>query len=205
MTVRRVSLVVLFVLAAAAACAAAPEAKTPAQLLAQMAAMAATLNDYEVSGVGESDGKRDVFKVYFLKPQLVRLDSERGQVSVQPNGTIRGRLGKGPFGMISQGIGRDDQKLKDAEGVPFWDSHYAATVTRIQERLKEGAKATLTSDSDAYRLEVRSGTTTWKYVIDRKTLFFRENTRSAGDRTVETTRYSDFRSNTGLKPAFFKF
>ena len=58
---------------------------------------------------------------------------------------------------------------------------------------------------EAYRLELRSGTATWKYVIDRKTLFFRENTRSTADRVVETTRYSDFRANTGLKPAFFKF
>jgi outer membrane lipoprotein-sorting protein len=203
--VRRVTLLMLCALAAAATCLAAPEAKTSAQLLAQMAAAAASFEDYEVSGVGETNGKREEFKVYFKKPELVRIDTERGQVAVQPNGTIRGRLGKGPFGMISKGIGRDDAQLRDSEGVPFWNSHYAATVARIQEQVKNGAKSSVTSEDDTYELEVRSGNTTFYYTVDKKTLFFRENRRTVGGKVVETTRYSGFRPNTGMKATFFKF
>lgn len=184
---------------------AAPELKTPAQLVARMAAAAASLEDYEVTGVGESDGKKNEFKVYFKKPDLVRIDTERGQVSVQPNGTIRGRLGKGAFGMISRKIERDDAQLKDEEGIAFYDSHYAATVKRIQDQLQAGAKASMKTLPDGYELEVHSGNTTWRYTLDKNSFFFRENSRTVDGKVVETTRYSDFHPNAGLKATFFKF
>src|SRR5262245_42096845 len=85
--------VVPLCLALAAACQAA-EPKNAEELVTQMEQMAARLQDYEVRGESDHDGKHEKYRLYFMKPGLVRIDSEGGQVSVQPNGEIRGRLGK---------------------------------------------------------------------------------------------------------------
>src|SRR5262245_8419836 len=106
---------------------AAQEPKNADEVVTRMEQMAAGLHDYEVRGDGGADGKKQHFKFYFLAPALVRIDSDDGQVAVQPNGEIRGRLGKGVFGNISRKLDRNDKRLRDAEGIPFWDSHFAAS------------------------------------------------------------------------------
>src|SRR5690349_3961854 len=84
--------------------------KTVTELLARMETAAASLQNYEVTGDGESDGKPNHFNLCFRSPNLVRIDSKEGQVSVQPNGDIRGRLGHGVFGKVSQKLSHDDDK-----------------------------------------------------------------------------------------------
>lgn len=184
---------------------AATTARTPAELVSQMRAAAAALEDYQVAGEGVSDGKHQHFRFFFKKPDLVRLDAGDGQVAVQPNGNVRGRLGHGPFGRISRKLNRDDDRLKDPEGIPFWDSYFAAVVARIEDQIQKGATAAMESGPETHTLTIRSGHTTWTYVIDDRTLFFRENSRTVDGREVERTRYSDFRPNTGLSESFFKF
>jgi hypothetical protein len=181
------------------------EPRTAEDVLARMESMAAGLQDYEVNGQGEAHGKRNKFKLYFKKPDLVRIDAEDGQVSVQPNGDVRGRLGHGPFGNISRKIDRDDPRLKDDEGIPFYESHYPAMLGRMRAQLKAGATSSLNADQGAYYLELRSGDTVWKYTIEKSTLFPRENSRWVAGRLVEITSYSDFRANAGLKTGHFKF
>lgn len=188
-----------------AASGAQEQPRSASDLLAKMDAAAAALQDYEVTGDGETDGKPNHFTLYFKSPNLVRIDSKEGQVSVQPNGDIRGRLGHGPFGKISQKLSRDDEKLKDSEGIPFYDSHFAATISRIKELVKGGATAKMTVKKDGYSLVLKQDTTFWRYEIDPKTWFFMESARTVNGKRVEITRYSGFKPNTGIKTDHFKF
>src|SRR5205085_12356234 len=165
----------------------------------------AGIQDYEVVGDSEANGKKSHFKLFYRKPDLVRIDTEDGQVSVQPNGDVRGRLGHGPFGAISRKIDRDDRRLRDSEGIAFWESHFPAAVARMRAQLKAGASATLRVDADTYTLELRNGDTSWRYVIDKATLFPRENSRTVNGKQVEITRYSNLKLNTGIPVGHFKF
>jgi len=192
-------------LSAAAVGRAAPEPKNAEDLVARLEATAASLQDYEVNGEGVAEGKHDRYKLYFKRPDLVRIDAKDGEVSVQPNGDIRGRLGRGPFGFISRKIGRNDSRLRDKEGIPFWESHYPATVARIRSQLRNGATASMTTGPETYTLTLRSGDVTWQYVSDKATMFFRENSRSVNGKQVEVTRYFNYRPNIGLKTSVFKF
>src|SRR5262249_2133290 len=114
-------------------------------------------------------------------------------------------LGHGLFGRISRRMKRDDTRLRDDEGCPFWDSTYAAAVARIQSRIRAGAGATVAENPDGFDLKICSGPTVWQYAIDAETLFFRAPSRAEGGTQVENTRYSDFRSNVGLEPRLFEF
>jgi outer membrane lipoprotein-sorting protein len=182
-----------------------PKGETVDELLARMEARAAEWQDYTVSGESETHGKPSHFKLYFKQPDLVRIDTHRGQVTVQPNGEIRGRRGHGLFGHISRQIKRDDSRLKDADGRPFWDSSYSATLTLIRSRIKEGAIATVSTEPAGLQLELRSGLDTWRYVIDPDTLFFHETTHSKEGEPLQVTHYTDFRANVGLEPHVFEF
>src|SRR5689334_772914 len=80
-----------------------PAAKQPSnvsELLASLDRAAAGLQDYTVNGVTAADGKAQKFKVTFKRPNLVRVDTGSGQVAVQPNGEIKGRLGHGPLARV---------------------------------------------------------------------------------------------------------
>jgi len=145
------------------------------------------------------------FKFYFKQPDLVRIDTDRGQVTVEPDGEIRGRRGKGLLGKISRRLSREDLRLKDHEGIPFCDGHYAATVARIRSQVKAGATARVSAAPDGLNLEVRSGEKIWRYRIDPETLFFRECAVSERGDPIATTRYSDFRPNVGLETGRFCF
>ena len=182
-----------------------PNTENVAALLCRMEARAAYLQDYTVIGEAESNGRTARCKLYFKQPNLVRIDTRKGQVTVQPNGEIRGRLGHGLFGRISRRLDRNDPRLRDADGTPFWDASYPATLTQIRSRIRAGACATLSETPDGFDLKIRSDPTVWEYVIDSETLFFRETSRSEGGRQVEDTHYSDFRCNVGLEPCVFEF
>src|SRR5437899_986059 len=85
-----------------------PPSKKPdtvAELLSSLDTAAANLQDYTVTGTTEANGKKHQFKLTYKRPNLVRIDTHAGQVSVQPNGEIKGRLGRGPFGKIAQKLG----------------------------------------------------------------------------------------------------
>lgn len=187
----------------AAAGTGAGTAATPGQLIAAMRAAAAALEDYQVTGESVSDGKRQRFQFFFKKPDLVRINTRRGQVTVQPNGKICGRLGRSQLGGIWWEIGRNDKRLRDSEGIPFWDTHFAAIVDRIARRLQSGAAAAVESGADTCTLTVCLENTSWTYVIDSQTLFFRETSRSMDGQEVERTRYSNFRANSGLRKSLF--
>jgi len=204
---RRYVTYLLILIAAGLPALAQPARKpeTAAALLAEMQARAARMRDYTVDGESERDGKTSHFKLYFKQPDLVRVDTSRGQVTVEPTGEIRGRLGKGPLGDVSRKVARDDRRLRDKDGVPFWETHYAATVAGIESRIKAGATATVAMAGDAYNLNVRSGRMEWRYVIDPGTLFFRETSTLDGGRQVEVTHYSDFHPNVGLDAHRFEF
>jgi outer membrane lipoprotein-sorting protein len=203
--VRRAALLAAFPLCLALAAAGwAAEPKNAAELVTQMEQMAGRLQDYEVRGESDHDGKHEKYRLYFMKPALVRIDTEDGQVSVQPNGEIRGRLGKGLFGKISQKLDRTDRRLRDSEGIPFYDGHFAAAVGRIRTQMK-GGSATLNASGDAYVLEVRNGPSSWRYVVDKKTLFFRETIVWMNGKMTDQTRYFDFRPNAGMKDSRFRF
>jgi outer membrane lipoprotein-sorting protein len=174
-------------------------------LLSQMEAMAIQLRDYTVVGVDDHQGKQIRWKLYFKQPDLVRIDSPSGQVTVQPNGEIRGRLGHGLFGHISRRLDRNDRRLRDSSGQPFWENDYSDELRCIRSLINAGAAATLTTTLEGYDLEIRSGPTQWRYVIDPETLFFRESSRAEYGQVVSVTHYSDFRPNTGLDDKVFEF
>jgi outer membrane lipoprotein-sorting protein len=174
-------------------------------LLSRMQAKAAQLQDYTISGETDAQGKQTKWKLYFKQPNLVRVDLPRGQATVEPNGEIRGRLGRGLFGKVSRKLKRDDPRLKDPSGVPFWETDYAGILSQIQSAIKAGATATLTVTPDAYDLDIRSGQTDWRYVIDPKTLFFREGIRSESGKQVVVTQYRVFSPNVGLETKVFEF
>jgi hypothetical protein len=182
-----------------------PNAGNAAALLSRMEARAACLQDYTVVCECETSGRTARCKLYFRQPNLVRIDTRKGQVAVQPNGEIRGRLGHGLFGRISRRLGRDDPRLRDADGTPFWDGTYAGSLRQIQSQMRGGAGVTVSETADGFDVKVCSGQTIWRYLIDPETLFFREISRSEGGRPVESTRYSDFRPNVGLEPRVFEF
>jgi hypothetical protein len=183
----------------------AKERESIPQLLSRMESVAAQLNDYEVLGDEETDGKPFRFKLSFKQPNLVRIDSDEGQVTVQPNGEIRGRLGKGLFGRISRKLRRDDARLKNGQGIPFWEMHYAATVTRIESQIKAGATATLAVTPKTLDLEVHEGPTLWRYLIDPDTLYFRETGRWDNGKRVAVDHYRTLRTNLGLETRHFEF
>jgi hypothetical protein len=58
---------------------------------------------------------------------------------------------------------------------------------------------------DAYDLDIRSGQTDWRYLIDPKTLFFREGIRSESGKQVVVTHYRVFSPNVGLENKVFEF
>jgi outer membrane lipoprotein-sorting protein len=174
-------------------------------LFSRMEAKAVQLQDYTVVGVDDRQGKQTQWKLYFKQPDLVRIDTQSGQVAVQPNGEIRGRLGHGLFGHISRRLNRNDRRLRDASGDPFWESDYAGAIRHIQSRINAGAAATLTVTPDAYELEIRAGPTRWRCVIDAETLFFQETSWSENGQLVCMTHYTDFRPNTGLDDKVFEF
>jgi outer membrane lipoprotein-sorting protein len=183
----------------------AKERESIPQLLSRMEAMAAQLNDYEVLGDEETEGKPIRFKLSFKQPNLVRIDTDEGQVTVQPNGQIRGRLGRGLFGRISRKLGRDDARLKTGQGIPFWEYHYAATVARIETQIKAGAPAVLAVTPKTLDLEISAGPTMWRYVIDPGTLFFQETSRWDNGKRVAVTHFHAFRPNVGLETRRFEF
>jgi outer membrane lipoprotein-sorting protein len=179
--------------------------KSPAGLLARMQAAASTLEDYQVMGAGTENGKKSEFKLYYKRPNLVRVDSHDGQVAVQPNGEIRGRMGKGLFGKLSQQLGRHDKRLNDDEGIPFYETHYLAMISRIKSQAEHGATLKTGVKQGQYILNVQSRQTVWKYVIDSTSLYLIENSRSVRGKQVDYTRYSSFHPNTGIKAELFKF
>jgi hypothetical protein len=174
-------------------------------LLDQLDRKMADLQDYQVKGESETNGKRERFKVWYKCPNLVRIDAREGQVAVQPDGGIRGRMGHGIFGRISRGINRDDKRLKDDEGIPFYESHFPALPRRIRQRIKEGATAALDDTGAGYVLDVRCGSTEWKYTFDRSTMALLEDGRWVDGRQVCVTHYTEFKANTGITPSVFRF
>jgi hypothetical protein len=114
-------------------------------------------------------------------------------------------MGKGLFGKLSQALGRHDKRLKDDEGIPFYDTHYLAMIARIKSQAKQGAALKTSVQSGKYTLNVQSGQTVWRYVIDSKSLFLAENSRTIRGKLVDITHYSNFHPNTGIKTETFKF
>lgn len=175
------------------------------ELLACLDRAAANLQDYTVSGTTEADGKKQTFKMAYKRPNLVRIDTRAGQVSVQPNGDIKGRLGRGPFGNVTQTLSRRDKRLKDAEGIPFYESDFVSLLARVQAQIKGGAAAAMQAETTAYILEIRSGDTVWKYRLGSSDFSLQESSRWVNGKQVEIARYTDFHANTGIKTDYFKF
>jgi hypothetical protein len=174
---------------------AAPPPQSADELLSRLEARAAQLQDYQVRGETTHRGQKVHLKV----------DTSLGQVTVQPNGEIRGRLGKGPLGKDSEKIDRDDPRLRSAAGTPFYEMYFGATLARIRAQIKAGASATAAMKPDAPTLEVRSGATVWTYVVDPDTLFFREIDCIKNGKQVDAIQYSSFQPNLGLETRFFQF
>jgi hypothetical protein len=179
--------------------------ETVQQLLACMETKAAQLESYDVMEEDDPDAKPARYKLYFKQPNLVRLDTADGQVAVQPDGQIRGRKGRGLFGRISVKLRRDDPRLINTQGIPFWDSYFAATVARIQSQIKAGAATTLTVTPEAYKLELHCDQCVWSYVIDPETLFFIETSRAEKGGRTAVIRYSAFHPNVVLETRRFQF
>ena len=184
---------------------AGPAPQNADELLSQLEARAAQLRDYRVNVRTRFHGQMIHVKFYFKQPDLVRIDAPLGQVTVQPDGEIRGRAGKGPLGKDADTMDRNDRRLRDAEGTPFWQTYFGATLAHIRAQIRAGASARATVREDAPTLEVRSGPTVWTYVVDPDTLFFREIDRSESGKQVDSVRYSSFQPNVGLETRFFQF
>jgi hypothetical protein len=189
----------------AASIGAAPAPQSADELLSRLEARAAQLLDYQVKAETSRRGQTIHLKLYFKQPNLVRIDTSLGQVAVQPDGEIRGRLGKGPLGKDSEKIDRNDPRLRDAQGTPFYEMYFGATLARIRAQIKAGASATAAMKPAAPTLEVRSGATVWTYVVDPDTLFFREIDCTQNGRQVDAIRYSSFQPNLGLETRLFQF
>jgi hypothetical protein len=174
-------------------------------LVASLERVASEWEDYQYTGRTTKRGKSETFKFYFKRPTLVRMDTGRGEVAVQPNGDIRGRRGRGLFGGISRRLDPDDRRLKDDEGIPFYECHFAAIVERIGSQLKRGATAAMDVEPAAYRLVVRLADTVWTYTVDKERLFPLSCRRTVNGKEVEATECSDFRCNMGLKTDLFRF
>jgi outer membrane lipoprotein-sorting protein len=165
----------------------------------------AALQDYQVTETTETNNKRQQARFFFKRPDLVRIDTREGQVAVQPNGSIRGRLGHGLFGWISVGLSRADKRLQDTEGVPFYQSHFQAVVARIRQQLQQGATATMDRGEGSYTLDIRAARTLWTYTLDRNTFLPVQSSRWIGGKQMEKTLYSAWHVNSGLKTSYFEF
>jgi hypothetical protein len=185
----------------------APQAPllTAAQLIDRFQQVVASWEDYSYTAMTDKNGRTETYKFYFKRPDLVRVDTGRGEVAVQPDGSIRGRRGRGWFGRISRRLGRDDRRLLDEEGVPFYECHFAAKLERIQDLIKQGATAVMEVLPDAYCLEVRSGDTVWTYTLARATLIPLGCSRTVKGKVMDATICLDFRCNVGLSTGLFKF
>src|SRR5260370_20818324 len=144
---------------------AAPAPRSAEGRLTRLEARAAQVQDYRVNAQTRFHGQTIHLKFCFNHPNLVRIDAPLGQVTVQPDGEIRGRAGKGPLGKDSDTMDRKDRRLRDAEGTPFWEMYFGAILARIRAQVRAGASATATVKQDAPTLEVRSGPTVWTYVV----------------------------------------
>lgn len=179
--------------------------RTVVELLKSERSAISTWRDYVVTGATEADGKTQRFRLAFKQPHFVRIDTRDGQVSVQPDGSIRGRLGHGLFGSISRRLDRTDRRLRDSEGIPCYESDFASILDRIDAQIKAGAAAAVTAEQSDYMLAVSAGNTTWKYWFRQLDGSVRANGRWVGGAQAELTRYTGFRANTGLKLDDFRF
>lgn len=175
------------------------------ELLACLDRAAEGLHGYTVTGATVVDGKTQQFKMAFLRPKMVRIDTKDGQVSVQPNGAIKGRLGRGPLGKIAQTLSREDKRLQDAEGIPFYESDFLSMLARIESKVKAGAVATMQAKPTGCQLELRSGETVWRYRFSTGDYSLLESSRWVNGKQVETSVYTQFRPNAPLTAAYFKF
>src|SRR5579884_239543 len=185
--------------------AARPKPANVKELLARLQSATASLQDYTVNATTTFGGRSLRLKIVYKRPNLVRIDTPIGQASVQPNGDIKGRLGHGPLGKRAFKIDRNEKRLRDAEGIPFYQIDFPSMLARVQEQIKEGAAATMTADANAYRLEIHSGDTTWEYAFAPNDFSLLENSRWVKGKQAQITRYSDFQPNTGIQTDYFRF
>jgi|SRR5579871_2199351 len=175
------------------------------ELLACLESATASLQDYTVNATTAFGGRSLRLNITYKRPDLIRIDTPIGQASVQPNGDIMGRLGHGPLGKMAFKIDRNDKRLRDAEGIPFYRLDFPSMLARVREQIKDGAAATMTADAGAYRLEIRSGDTTWDYAFAPNDFSLQENSRWVKGKQAQITRYKDFQPNTGIKSEYFRF
>lgn len=161
--------------------------------------------DYRVRGDNVVKGKHSRYTVYFKMPDLVRVDCREGQVTLQADGTVRGRLGHGLFGAISRGISRNDKRLKDDEGNAFYENHLPAVIARIRKRVRDGARLEAQDCNETYRLSVVTSAVTWSYEFDKKTGELITDSRTVDGTEVESTHYTDYKINTHLAAGLFRF
>jgi hypothetical protein len=102
-------------------------------------------------------------------------------------------------------MGRNDSRLVTAQGFPFWETNFAATIARIRSQIGTSTASTLTVTPGVLKLEVRCDQCLWSYLIDPETLFFEEIARSEPGRPTATVRYQAFRPNIPLDTHFFQF
>lgn len=198
----------------------ASAAPTPQQLLDQMAAQFARVNDYEVTidSTSRDKGKENTIRYRFAykKPRMIRLrtlsgENKDGELVVRPDGVIRGRKSAGLVKVFAVTMSRDDKRLCDSEGVGVWEMDHGSLIQRLKCKAQASTnQASVSASGSDYILEIRynSGAlagATDRYWVDSKSLFMERYERTKSGITLERDVYSDLRINPGFTPAYFEF
>jgi len=201
----------------AAACAAPP---TPAQVVDRLESHILSVGDYqcvmESDITGDRDREKGTYRIWFRKPDLIRIKVERGshrgsEISVTRRGNVRAH-GGGLLKPIVTTMKKTDSRLKDPRGSYAWESDFGTYYRRLREKLAAAEKAEVKpapGEPDRLIMEVtyrdseRNRRLYEVLTIDSANWLLLKHDIYENDRQVAGVEFCEYRENTGLKEEFF--
>lgn len=193
---------------------------TPAQVVDRLEARLGSVGDYqcvmESDIAGEKDRQKGTYRIWFRKPDLIRIKVERGshrgsEISVTRRGSVRAH-GGGLLKPIVTTMKKTDSRLKDPRGSYAWESDFGTYYRKVREKLAAAEKAEVKPVPGSpdrlvmeitYRDPEHSRRLYEVWTVDSANWLLLKDDLYEDDRQVARVEFRDYRENTGLKEEFF--
>lgn len=193
---------------------------TPVQVVDRLEARLHSVTDYqcvmESETVGDRDRQKGTYRIWFRKPDLIRIKVERGshrgsEISVTSRGNVRAH-GGGILKPIVTTMKKTDSRLKDPRGSYAWESDFGTYYRKLREKLGTAEKAEVKPMPGAadrllmeitYRDPERNRRVNEVWTIDSANWLLLKDEAYEEDRQVARIEFREYRENTGLKEDFF--